>query len=193
MFKKVLLTIVIVLPLLGLGLALFGDRDGSRTPQNQRNFTPTYPSRTPANVPQTLVKFENESLRINDEGLVEAEVFMAVFENQVTGVHLEIGYDPKVFSVVEVKGDDFLGNKKVTVNNVDKSSGTITFEVNIDTATTPPLMGSDAIAEVKLRPINKTITRSELTFLPGTKITAQDIAGNAIVKMENGLVNLSAK
>lgn len=191
MFKKVLVAIVVVLPLLGLGLALFGDTGDLGTTQDQRNFRPTYPSRTPANVPQTIVKFKEESLYLNKEGLVEAEIFMGASENQVTSVHLEMGYDPKVFSVVEVKGDDFLGNRKVSINNVDKVTGTITFEVNIDTSATPPIMGSDAIAEIKLRPLTKSVKQSELTFLPGTKIVAENISGNAIVKMENGLVNLA--
>jgi hypothetical protein len=194
MYKKFLLSIVIVMPLLALGYAIFGNQPTASTSQTktESSLKSVYPSRTPANVPQTKLKFIPKPLHIAADGTVEAEVFMDAYENQITSVKVEIGYDPKIFKVVSVKGVDFLGGKKVTVNTIDEVNGKITFGASVDLANTRPLMGSDAIIKVVLRPTSRTVPQSELTFLPGTHIAAQGIADNAVVSTENAAVDLTA-
>ena len=184
MFKKGLLALIILLVLIALYIRLFSPSSEPAQWQFVDNSTPVIPSRIPANKSQTTLRFIPNPLKVNSEGTVEAGVFLSANENQVTEVHYEIGYDPKVFNFVSLKPVDFLGGKTITVNTVDQKSGTIIFGAVVDPAQTPPLTGNDETVELILRPVGNA-TRSKLTFLPGTTITAVGIQGNALVSAED--------
>jgi hypothetical protein len=181
MFKKVLIILIIFLVLLAVYIRLFGKSSPApETQLVQQQVASTVPLRIPASVPQTKVRFTPDPLKLKADGTVETQVFLEPSENKVTKVHYEIGYDPKIFAFVSLKPVDVLGGKKVTVNTVDKQTGTIIFEAVINPLTTPPIVGGDETLEITLRPVSNS-SQSQLTFLPGTTVTAEGIEGNALV------------
>jgi hypothetical protein len=189
MFKKFLLTLIIVLLLIALSVRLFGgsSKVDDQALDQQTAPTATLLSRVPANQPQTKLWFTPTPLVLKPNGTLETEVFLEANENKVTGVHYEIAYDPNVFAFVSLEPVDLLGGKKVTVNSVDRKTGIITFDAVINQATTPPIVGGDETIEIILRPIADP-SQSQITFLPGTKITAEGIEGNALVAVTNAKV-----
>ena len=190
MFKKVLLALIIILVLIALWVRLFGSSQSSQdqtTNQQVTAQTNVMPTRIPATTPQAKLRFAKNPLEINEEGNVEAEVFLESNENKVTGVHFEIGYDPKVFAFKETKAIDWLGGKKITINSVDRKAGKITFEAAINASTTPPLVGGDETIAIELRPIANA-TGSQITFLPATTVTAEGVQGNALISVTNAIV-----
>src|SRR4051812_30006166 len=98
MFKKILLTIIGISVLFALYIRLFGTSSTAQPLATRPASANAIPSRTPADVPQTKVRFAENPLAIASDGNVKAEVFLQSNENKVTAVHFEIGYDPKVFT-----------------------------------------------------------------------------------------------
>jgi hypothetical protein len=195
MYRKFLIALVIILPLLAGSIFAMEKTDpkGSTNNQTQTKVKSLFPSRASATKPQTKLKFTPEMPQIDEDGEVEVEVFMDAFENKVTEVTLQIGYDPKVFEVESVKASDFLGGKEVTVNKIDKISGVITYGAKVDSRVTPPITGSDSLLEIEFKQINPTVSTSEVKFLPATYINAEKISSNALISTENTQVNLTQK
>ncbi len=188
MLKKFLLGLIGVLVLIAFAVRLFGSSEQVDQPVvHQWVQNVSVPSRAPANQPQTKLKFTPNPLTVKPNGTLETEVFLEANENKVTGIHYEIAYDPKVFAFVSLEPVDLLGGKKIIQNSVDRKTGIITFEAVVNPSTTPPIIGSDETVEIILRSISNS-SQSQITFLPGTKITAEGIDGNALVSVTNAQV-----
>jgi hypothetical protein len=149
---------------------------------------PIYPSREPATTPQTTLEFSQSPLYLNDNGTINAEIFMNTFENKVMSVNLSIGYDPKRFSVISVKPVDLLYGKTIRINAVDETKGEITLAVDVETTKNLPIVGSDSLADIVFKPKSQQDITSEITFLPKTTITAQGITKNALTTTSNATI-----
>lgn len=143
----------------------------------------------PASTPQTMLKLIPEE--VDGKGNVIAEVFMNSGENRVTAVHMVVGYDPKVLTVMSVNTTDFLGGKTVLAKKIDPIAGSITFGAGIDTAKNElPIQGADAMVKIVFRVNNVTAKTTTLTFLPGTTASAEGIQGSSVIKLINASVPL---
>lgn len=102
------------------------------------------------------------------------DVMIDTEENNVTAVQLELSYNPKVLSEVEVatSSGTFFENPVTLLKNIDPVKGTISYAVGI-APTGSPKKGKGTIATISFKAIGSTSQTTSITFSPKTLVTAE--------------------
>jgi hypothetical protein len=188
--------IIVLVAFLGLGLLLFIIIVRQNNLKNNQGLlsrlstsnNPTYP---PSTLAQTTLWLEPKPITPDANGKVTISVYINANENQVTGVQLEIAYDPTLLQYESIKGSDLLGGKPVLIKKIDQGRGRITFGVGLGPdPQSAPIQGADEIATLVLRPVSKTVGSTEVKLLPESNITAIGVSGSALTDTKNTTVNL---
>ncbi len=92
--------------------------------------------------------------------------------NKITGVQLEIAYDPSVVSNVVVTAGDFLTHPTVLLNLVDTKNGRISYAAVLS-PTAAAISGKGNVATISYTLAPATVAMKETTFkfLPKSKVT----------------------
>lgn len=122
------------------------------------------------------LSFSPATVTLSGTGTIDVMVDAGSTDYAITGVQLELSYDPKVVRVVQVKAGSFFPNPLELLNSIDQGNGRVTYAV-----VAPPesqTQGQSGIAAtITLQAIPDVPTnQTQLTFLPKSLVTAQGIA-----------------
>lgn len=149
------------------------------------------------------VNFAHTSLSISEEvrqsaaaGKYETDINIDTTDNKVTGVQLEVSFDPLVLRNVDIVSGDFLTDPVVIQKTIDQANGTITYVLGA------PLGGSGMQGKGVVAVISFTKAGNAETtigFLPQTLVTAEgqdesvlkETAGASISTLPSGASNTS--
>lgn len=99
--------------------------------------------------------------------------------NKVTAVQLELSYDPKVISQVDIAtpsaGTSFFDNPVTLLKTIDTVKGTISYAIGIQPTGTAK-KGKGTVAIISFRPIGSAPQTTSIIFLPKTLVTAEGIS-----------------
>ena len=179
-FQKALL--VFVIALVGLGAVIFLQTRSTREEVVQANPTPTY---VPSNIPQTSLWFETNPDEYTSDS-IPVEIYISAEENKVTGVQLELSYDPKVLKFVSLKPVDLLGGRQELIKDIDEKTGRITYAVGAAPGQ-PTIQGTDEIVKLVFKPVGRSGVARETTvrILPETLVTAVGVNESVLTKTTN--------
>lgn len=104
--------------------------------------------------------------------------------NKVTAVQLEISYDPKALTNVDIAPASFFDNSLVLVKKIDKEKGRITFALAISPTQTAK-MGTGNVATITFTSNLVKGTQTEIKVLPETLVTAEGIVPS-VLKSSSG-------
>ena len=176
-FQKFLL--IFILTVIGLGIVMFVFRSVSSEESAQANPTPTY---LPANVPQTSLWFETNPDEYTSES-IPVEVYISAEENKVTGVQLELSYDPKVLKFVSLTPVDLLGGRQELIKEIDEKTGRITYAAGSRPGQST-IQGTDEIVKLVFKPVGRSseVRETAIKILPETLVTALGVKESVLIK-----------
>ncbi len=169
-------TFLIAVTLVLLGLAVYTQKPSVPTPTTQQPTSPSYAHTTlrltpPVNTP-ALPNTYSTDVTVSSNG------------DKVTAAQLELSYDPKVLTNVDIKPGTFIQNPVVLLKKVDQTNGRISLAIGIPLGGTPPT-GAGTVATITFNEVPTATGSTILDFLPKTAVTAQGIA-QSVLKTSTG-------
>jgi hypothetical protein len=134
----------------------------------------TTPTPSPLVSPQTRLMIEPAILALNGERNGTLQVNIDSQTNEITGVQLEMQYDPQVLSNVTLEPGPFLPEPLVIRNNVDAKTGRISVIFGV-TPQQNPVKGKGTVAVIKFSTKSSSVNETDFTVLPTSEVTAQGV------------------
>ncbi len=161
--------LIVVLVIITTGLIIFALR------LHTSSVAPVAPTPTP----KFLMAHTQLSLSPDTATPSSVDVKINTTSNTVSGVQIELAYDPTVIQNVQVKQGTFFPQAMPLINNIDKTNGRISYALVIP-INTNGVKGTGTVAIItytKVLGVNKNIV---LTFLPKTKVTQLGILDSVL-------------
>lgn len=126
-------------------------------------------------------------------GKYYSEVLINTNGNKVTSVQLELSYDPKILTDVDIAKGNFFDSPIEFIKKLDEKNGRITFALGLD-ADSEGVSGKKIVATIYYSPLDpsKEVVTS-LNFLPKTQVSANGISESALSGTFDGLVSIKAQ
>lgn len=170
MSKRTLALIIILVVITGVLVAL------AVTPEKKPVTPSIIPTPTPA--AQTALAFSPNPLTIASPSAT-VDVLVDTQTNPVTAVQLELSYDPKVITSVDVQPGSFFTNPAELLKTIDTKEGKISYALGILPSDNPK-KGQGVVATITFRTSLAAGQATQISFLPKTLVTASGIASSVL-------------
>lgn len=169
-------TLALIIFLIIVTLLLFKLATSQNTKQEEQKVTTQSPTPTPFKF--TDLYLSPSSLTVSSiSGTLNADI--STEENNITGIQLEMSYDPKVISVTTIKPGDFFENPSVLINKIDQKNGRISYALILPSSSAVK-KGQGTAAVINFRVVNRKAGETTISFLPKTVVTAEGIAPSVL-------------
>lgn len=129
---------------------------------------------TPA---ETVLSMESASLPTATAQIVN--VIADSGTNKVTGVQLELSYDPSLISNLTLSPGDFIKEPVELLNKVDITNGRITYVVGVPIGG-EGIMGRGTVARISYTEVGSKGSVVEIRFLPKTLVAIEGFSATAL-------------
>lgn len=171
------ITFLIVVTLVLLGLAVYTQKPDIQAPVTiQQPTSPSY-----AHTSLTLTPPVNTPSLPNT---YSTNVSITTGGDKVTATQLELSYDPKVLTNVQIKTGTFIQNPVVLLRKIDQANGRISLAIGIPLGGKTPV-GTGTVATITFNEVLTATGSTILDFLPKTAVMAQGIA-QSVLKTTTG-------
>src|SRR3990167_10921912 len=120
--------------------------------------------------------FAHTSLAISDEprtgtasGTYEVDINIETKDNEVTGAQLELVFDPKVLTKVDIRPGDFLNDPVILIKDIDSQNGRITYVFG-NKPGQKAVKGKGKVAVISFSKAGQ--EQTNINFLPHTAVSA---------------------
>jgi len=140
-------------------------------------------------IAQTILSFGTPSVATSSSALplsYSLPINITTGENKVTAVQLEMQYDPEVLTNVQVAPGSFFRNPTMLLNQIDEKTGRISYAFGVN-PTDQGVVGNGVIAILRFKAKTGTPMQTQITFLPKTLVTAENI-NESVLKTTNDAV-----
>lgn len=175
--SKQTLTLIIVLGLITAAL-LYGATQPTNKPSNNQIATPTQ-----VQTAQSTLALTPSSLILSSPS-GSLDVVLDTYTNNVTAVQIELLYDPKSLSNVDIEVGPFLTNGITLLKNIDEANGRVSFALGI-TPTASAVKGKGIVATITFQSLLLPNAKTEIMFLPKTLVTAEGVT-TSVLKSSSG-------
>jgi hypothetical protein len=153
----------------------------------QTDTTVTIPIQTidPA---QTTLTISSTPIQLSTPSSYSSDIVVNTGQNAITKVQLEILYDPKILTNVDVNPGPFFTNPQVLLKLLDKANGRISFALGIQKGE-KGVLGQGILAKLEFMALQKNATAS-VSLLPKTEVTAQGYSQSVLKSTVNALFDL---
>lgn len=190
-YKKIGIVVFLILAVLALLVGL-----SSSFFTNVSSSTPIRP--TPTSVAQSQLSFSPSSVTFSDAQQASIDVVLDTGSNNVTGVQLELRYDPEVISEMSITPGPFLtqGTNKPDnlINKIDTKNGRATYALVLPLSQ-PAVKGKGVVATISLTQKNpllkSTKTISSIQLIKTSLVTAEGIRKSVLKSTTNAEVTLT--
>jgi len=156
----------------------------------QSNQTPGTPSPSTVMKPSPTISMAHSVLSLSPNPVTVApgtqgkvDVNIDTADNAVTAVQLEVAYDPKVISNVQVTPGILFQNSITLINKNNPPTGRLTYAFGRTPGQTP-VSGTGVVATITFT-ANASTQPSQLILLPSTLVTARGVA-TSVLKSSTG-------
>lgn len=171
MSKRTLALIIILVVITGVLVAL------AVTPE-KKPATPQATVPTPTPAAQTALAFSPNPLTLASASAT-VDVLVDTQTNPVTAVQLELSYDPKAITSIDVKPGSFFTNPAELLKTIDTKEGKISYALGILPSDNPK-KGQGVVATITFRTSLAVGQPTQISFLPKTLVTASGIASSVL-------------
>lgn len=171
------ITFLIAVTLLLVGLAIYTQKPQLPVPSAKPSGA-AFPSYAHTTLTLTTPS-KNPNL-----GNYAADVNITTNEDKVTAVQLEMSYDPKALTNVDIKPGSFIQSPVVLLKKVDQINGRISLTLGIPLGQ-KGISGTGTVATISFNEIATAKGSTVIDFLPKTAATAQGIA-QSVLKTSTG-------
>jgi hypothetical protein len=134
-------------------------------------------------VAHSVLSLKPNPVKVVPGGVGQVSVEINTSDNPVTAVQLELSYDPKVLSNVQIVPGPLFQNSVVLINKNDPATGKFTYAFG-RTPSQAPVQGTGVVATITFT-ARASATPSQLTLLPTTLVTARGVA-TSVLKSSSG-------
>lgn len=150
------------------------------------------PSLFPSVAKKEEVNFAKTSLSISEDvrtssrsGTYEVDVNIDSSDNKVTGLQLELSFNPAVLTKVDIEPGDFLTNPVVILKKIDSLNGRISYLLGGQIGE-KGVSGRGTVAVISFSKTGSEET--SIDFLPQTIVTAQGFDQNVLSETVSGII-----
>ncbi len=183
--KTITLIVVLAIVAILLVVAAVSPKGGINLNQVMTNGTPT-PSPV---VPRSVLSFSPNPL-VTTVGKNTLDIVIDGNGDNVSGVDMEITYDPKMFTLIDIAPTDYFENVFVLYKKIDPLKGKMILSFAIPPGGTGK-KGSGAVARISFT-TTRTMGETMFTILPSTVVTAQGVKTSVLKESTNAKVVFSA-
>jgi hypothetical protein len=143
------------------------------TALSAKKFSPKQQAVVPTPTPAAYVQ-SNLSLsspQKNSNGVYSSNVEISTGNNQVTGVQIDISYDPTVLTNVDIKTGSFFTNPTVLSKKIDAEKGILTYTLFVNPAQ-KSVSGSGTVAVLSFSTLAGAKTPTKINLLPTSEAVA---------------------
>lgn len=169
-------TFLIAVTLVLLGLAVYTQKPSVPTPITKQPTSPSYA--------RTTLRLTPPVNTLSLPNTYSTDVIIATNGDKVTAVQLELSYDPKVLTNVQINPGTFIQNPVVLLKKVDQANGRISLAIGIPLGQSAPT-GTGTAATITFNEVPTATGSTILDFLPKTAVTATGIA-QSVLKTSTG-------
>lgn len=117
----------------------------------------------------TSLIFSDEPRPSTISGTFDLDININTDKNEVTGVQLELDFDPKALTRVDIRAGDFLINRAVLIKNIDIKNGRVTYAIG-NRPGQAAVKGAGVIAVLSFSKVSG--DQTSINFLPHTAVSA---------------------
>lgn len=121
------------------------------------------------NLAHTSLAFSEEPRASSVSGTYEVDLNINTGDNEVQAAQLELVFDPKILTKVDIQPGSFFENPTVLSKKIDSKNGRITFAIANSTQSLP-VKGTGVIATVSFS--KSSTSETIISFLPHTQVSA---------------------
>lgn len=133
---------------------------------------------------QTVLNILPNPVSISSGQKGSVNVNIDTSDNKVTGVQLEIAYDPNFISGIDVNPGGIFSNWNVLQKVNKVAEGRYTFMLGMTPSQTP-FQGSSTVATISFTALNKPGESTQLGLLPTSLVTVRGVS-NSVLKTASG-------
>lgn len=163
-------------------IALKSNQQSTQAPSTSTPSTATQPSPT-VSMAHSVLSLSPNPVTVVPGVQGKVDVNIDTSDNAVTAVQLEIAYDPKVLSNVQVTPGSLFQNSIALINKNNPTTGRFTYAFG-RTPSQEPVSGKGAVATISFT-AKASAQPSQLTLLPTTLVTARGVA-TSVLKSSTG-------
>lgn len=161
------LVLILVLAILAAGLTWL-----ALSPKPKENNVAAVPTVTPDPI-QTVLTVSSIPTPLATPSSYQTDVVINTGSNKVNSVQLELTYDPKVLTKVDIISGQFFVDPLVSIKNVDQVNGRISFVLNASgpKGSDNGVLGQGIVAQIRFStPKGLKATNTSISFLPKTQV-----------------------
>lgn len=181
------IALIIVLLLVTIGLLYLALAPKQSTPP-----VSTLPSPTPTPAAQTTLFLSPNPIYVSSSsGTIDINIDTQ--DNMVTAVQLELSYDPKALTSIEIaspSANSFFTESVALLKNIDRVNGKISYALGIP-PTGKSIEGKGKVATITFRSL-LTSGQTGITINPETQVTAEGISGTVLKEGIGGSIIFSS-
>lgn len=99
------------------------------------------------------------------------DVLIDTGNNETTGVQLELGYDPKIIEIIDIKPASFYPGALVLYKKIDTANKKVLLTLGVSSSANAK-KGNGTVTTITFNVLDKTKNQTEITFLTDTIVTA---------------------
>lgn len=181
MSPKIFAVILVIVVLLGTGFFWLASVKKPTITQNSKSkVLPTpVPAKTEKPVSQTILMFGNLSA-LSSSKTYSLPIIIQAEKNAVTGIQIELNYDPQAITSVNIAPGSFFTNPVILFKTIDIVNGRVSYAIGINPQNQgiKKKEGIAAILSFKASsPISQT---TAISFLENSLVTTEEIDGSIL-------------
>lgn len=189
------LTLALIVGLIALTIVLLfaATRTGQQQPPTQTQPTPSVPTSSPSPTPPAYTTLELSPNPVTvTAGTGKIDVLINTNQNTMSGVQLELSFDPKAITNVVVTPGTLIQNPLILaeLNKIDQETGRISYAQFVQ-STQSEFKGQGVIATITFSKVATTpLTETQIEFMPKTTISQTGISPSVLKSSTGTTVNL---
>jgi hypothetical protein len=159
---------------------------------NKQTTTTMLPIPTPVQegMMTPLSAEKTSAIHLEQQGNNTVNVVVDSGKGAISGVQLQLSYDPQVLTNIRVQKGVFFVSPIELQKSIDTTNGILVYAIAIS-PTSAPQQGKGVIATISYTPNFGVASPTKLTFLPGTKVTAEGIDESVLQTPPPFLLNIT--
>lgn len=128
----------------------------------------------------------------NANGTYFSDVLIDTGKDKLNAVQLELSFDPKALTNVDISAGNFLPQATELIKKVDPVNGTISYAISLPFGQSP-VSGKGVIAKITYSPVSSSLdTSTTINFLPKTEVSSLSTGLSVLKQTVGGIVQIQA-
>jgi hypothetical protein len=191
-FPKKTLMLIIGLALIAIGLIALA-LNKNKTFQSTQTAQPVIETPTLSDSVQTILSFSPLPIRLATPSSFSSDILINTGQDHVNKVQLEISYDPKILTKVDITAGPYFTDPQVLIKTIDSENGRISFALGVQNGE-KGLLGQGVLAKLTFSMLQKNTTATAsagFLLLPKSQVSADGIYESVLKSTIDAKYNLS--